>query len=165
MDDSDEAGGVCMVGYNALASFEGVEDMQEAFVVETADAEAFEPHLLPKAANAKQHKSHLVMQEPSRVSGIDPDGPKPSPMSTDHLVTLPIDQAPASAVARAMTYDMPYHKAIRIPFAAASGPMHSDSIKQIPFTFLDIPNPPSIHTEANSPVEGSANANGSTTKD
>jgi hypothetical protein len=60
---------------------------------------------------------------------------------------------------------MPYHKAIGIPFMATSRPTHLESIKQISFTFLDTPNPPSMHAKANSPVKGSANANGSTTED
>jgi hypothetical protein len=86
---------------------------------------------------------------------------EPSPTPTDHSVTLPINQAPAHAI----TYDVPYCEAVYIPFAAASGPTYSDSVKQISFTFLDIPNPPSTHAEANSPVKGSTNANGSTTED
>jgi hypothetical protein len=47
------------------ASFEGVEDMQEAFVVETTDAEAPEPHTHTEAANVEQHMSHLVTQKSS----------------------------------------------------------------------------------------------------
>jgi hypothetical protein len=86
-------------------------------------------------------------------------------MPTDHPVTFPINQAPASAVVRAMTYNMPYHEAIGIPFGATSGPAHSESTKQIPLTLSDTPDPPSTHAEANSPAEGSANANGSTTED
>jgi hypothetical protein len=86
-------------------------------------------------------------------------------MSTDHSVTLPIDQALESAAVRAMTYDVPYRKAVCIPFAATSGPTHLDSVKRISFTFFDTPDPPSMHAEANSPVEGSANANSSTAKD
>jgi hypothetical protein len=65
VDDPDEAGGVCIVGYDASASFEGVKDTQEAPVVETADAVAPEPHSLPEAANTEWHMSHLSMQEPS----------------------------------------------------------------------------------------------------
>jgi hypothetical protein len=154
-----------MVEEDALASFKGVEYTQKAFTVETADAEAFEPRSLPEATNAKQHTSHLVAQESSRISSVNPDGPKPFAMPADHSVTLPIDQALASAAAHAMTYDVPYREAICIPFAAASGPTHSDSIKRIPFTFLDTPDPPSTHAEANSPVKGSANANSSTAED
>jgi hypothetical protein len=133
--------------------------------VETADAEAFKPCSLPEATNAEQHTSHLVAQGSSSISSINPNGSKPFAMPADHSVTLPINQAPASTVAHTMTYNMPYYKAVHILFVAASGPTHSDSIKQISFTFLDIPNPPSMHTEANSPVKGSANTNGSTTED
>jgi hypothetical protein len=160
MDDPDEAGGVRMVEDDASALFEGTKDMQEAFAVETTDAEAPKPYTHAEATNVEWHMSHLVMQKSSQVSSVNPDSPEPSPMPTDHSVTLPINQAPVYA----MTYDMPYHKAIHIPFAATSGPIYSDSIKQISFTFLDTPDPLSIHTEANSLVKGSANANGSTTK-
>jgi hypothetical protein len=73
--------------------------------------------------------SHLIAQEPSPVGGIDPDSPEPSPMLTDHLVTFPIDQAPVSAVVRAMTYNVPYHEAVGIPFGATSGPAHLESAK------------------------------------
>jgi hypothetical protein len=59
-DDPDKAGGVCTVGYDALASLEGVEDIQEAPTVETTDAEALEPCSLPEAANAEWHMSHLI---------------------------------------------------------------------------------------------------------
>jgi hypothetical protein len=65
VDDPDEAGGVCMVEDNASASSKGVEYMQKAFTVETADVEAFKPCSLPEATNAKQHTSHLVAQESS----------------------------------------------------------------------------------------------------
>jgi hypothetical protein len=165
VDDPDEAGGVHTVEDDASASFKGVEYTQKAFTVETADAEAFKPRSLPEAANTERHMSHLVAQESSRIGSINPDGPKPFAMPADHSVTLPIDQALVSAAAHAMTYDMPYCEAIHIPFAAASGPTHSDSIKQIPFTFLDTPDPPSTHAEANSPVKGSANVNSSTAED
>jgi hypothetical protein len=50
---------------NASASFEGVEDTQEAFTVETTDAEAPKPCTHAEATNVKQHTSHLVMQESS----------------------------------------------------------------------------------------------------
>jgi hypothetical protein len=150
-----------MVEDDASASFKGVEYTQKAFAVETADAEAFEPHSLPEAANAKWHMSHLVAQESSQIGGINPDGPKPFAMPADHSVTLPIDQALVSAAVHTMTYDVPYCKAVCIPFVATSGPTHSDSIKRIPFTFLDTPDPPSTYAKANSPVKGSANANGS----
>jgi hypothetical protein len=53
VDDPDEAEEVHTVGYDASASFKGVEDMQEALMVETADAEAPEPCSLPEAANAE----------------------------------------------------------------------------------------------------------------
>jgi hypothetical protein len=115
--------------------------------------------------NIEWHTSHLLTQEPSQVGGINPDGPKPSPMPMDHPVTFPIDQAPASAVVHAMTYNMPYYEAVNIPFRATPGPAHSESTKQIPLTLSDTPNPPSMHAEANSPAEGSANTNGSTAKD
>ena len=49
VDDLDEAGGVCMVGYDTSASFEGIKDIQEAPVVETADIVAPKPHSLPEA--------------------------------------------------------------------------------------------------------------------
>ena len=52
-DDPDEAGGVRMVGYDASASFEGVEDVQVAFAVGTAGAEAPEPCTHNEAANVK----------------------------------------------------------------------------------------------------------------
>jgi hypothetical protein len=134
--------------------------------VETADAEALKPCSLSEATNAEWHTSHLVAQEPSPVSGINPDDPKPSPTPTDHPVTFPIDQALASTAVYAMTYDMPYHKAIDIPFGATPRPAHSESAKRIPLTLSNTPNPPSTHAEANnSPVEGSANVNGSTTED
>jgi hypothetical protein len=164
-DDPDEAGGVRTVEDDASASFKGVEYTQKAFAVETADAEAFKPRSLPEAANAERHTSHLVAQESSRIGGINPDGPKPFAMPVDHSVTLPINQAPVSTAAHAMTYDMPYRKAVHIPFMATSGPTHSDFIKRVPFTFLDTPDPPSMYAEANSPVKGSANANGSTAED
>jgi hypothetical protein len=65
-----------------------------------------------------------------------------------------------------MTYDVPYCKAVDIPFGATPGPAHSESTKRIPLTLSDTHNPPSTHAEANnSPVEGSANVNGSTAKD
>jgi hypothetical protein len=64
-----------------------------------------------------------------------------------------------------MTYDVPYREAVGIPFGATSGPAHSESAKRIPLTLSDTPDPPSMHAEANSPAEGSANANGSTTED
>jgi hypothetical protein len=165
MDNPDKAGGVHIVGYDMSASFEGVEDTQEALVVETADTEALKPHSLPKATNIKWHTSHLLTQEPSQVDGIDPDSPEPSPMPMDYLVTLPIDQPPASIVAHTITYDMPYYEAVYIPFMATSRPMHSDSIKWIPLTFSNTSDPPSIYAKANSPVEGSANVNGSTAED
>ena len=164
-DDPDEAGGVRTVGYDASASFEGVEDTQEALAVETADAEALEPCSLPEAANVERHTSHLLAQDSSRVSGIDPDGPEPSPTQTDHPVTFPVDQAPASAAVRAMTHDVPYREVVDIHFAATLGPALSESAKRIPLTVSDTPDPPSTHAEGNSPTEGSANASGSTTKD
>jgi hypothetical protein len=133
--------------------------------VETTDVEALEPCSLPEAANAEQHTSHLVVQKPSPVGSIDPDDPEPSPMPTDHLVTFLIDQAPASAVVCTMTYDVPYHKAVGIPFGATPGPAHLESAKWIPLTLSNTPDPPSTHAKANSPVEGSANANSSTTED
>jgi hypothetical protein len=86
-------------------------------------------------------------------------------MPTDHPVTFSINQAPASAVVHAMTYNMLYCKAIGIPFGATPGPAHLKSTKQIPLTLSDIPDPPSTHAKANSPAEGSINMNGSTTKD
>ena len=64
-DDPDKAGGVRTVGYDALASFEGVKDTPVAFTVETADAEALEPCSLPEATNIERHISHLLMQESS----------------------------------------------------------------------------------------------------
>ena len=164
-DDPNEAGGVCTVGYDASASFEGVEDTPVAFAAETADAEALEPCSLPEAANVERHTSHLLAQEPSPVGGVDPDDPEPSPTPTDHTVTFPIDQAPASAAVRTMTHDVPYREAVDIPFGATPGPAHSESVKRIPLTFSDTPDPPSIHDEANSPAEGSANASGNTAKD
>jgi hypothetical protein len=54
-----------MVEYDVSASFEGIEDMQEAPVVETADIVAPKPHPLPEATNTEQHMSHLSTQEPS----------------------------------------------------------------------------------------------------
>jgi hypothetical protein len=164
-DDPDEAGGVRTVGYDASASFKGIKDTQEALAVETADAEAPKPHSLPEAINVKQHTSHLLVQEPSQVGGIDPDGTKPSPMPMDHLVTFFIDQAPASTAVRTMTYNVPYHEAVDIPFGATPGPAHSESAKQIPLTLSDTPNPPSMHAKANSLAEGSVNMNGSTAED
>jgi hypothetical protein len=83
----------------------------------------------------------------------------------DHIVTFSINQAPVSTAVHAMTYNMPYHEAINIPFGATSRPAHSESTKWIPLTLSNIPNPPSTHAKANSPVEGSANANGSTAED
>jgi hypothetical protein len=83
----------------------------------------------------------------------------------DHLVTFPNDQALASAVVRAMTYDVPYHEAIGIPFGATSGPAHSESTKWIPLTLSDTPDPLSMHAKANSLAEGSANTNSSTAED
>ena len=83
----------------------------------------------------------------------------------DHTVTIPIDHAPASATECAITYDVPYYKAVVIHFAATLGPAHSESTKQIPLTVSDTPDPPSTHAEGNSPTEGSANTSGSTTKD
>jgi hypothetical protein len=65
MDDPDEAGGVHIVKDDVSASFEGIEDMQKAFMVETTDAEAPEPCTHAKATNVKWHMSHPVMQEPS----------------------------------------------------------------------------------------------------
>ena len=62
----------------ALASFEGIKDTPVAFMVETADAEALKPCSLPKAANIKQHTSHLLAHEPSPVSSVHPNNPKPS---------------------------------------------------------------------------------------
>jgi hypothetical protein len=165
VDDPDEAGGVCTLEDDALASFKGAKYMQKAFTVETADIEAFEPCSLSEATNAEWHTSHLVAQESSQISSINPNGPKPFAMPADHSVTLPIDQALASTAACTMTYDIPYREAVHIPFVATSGPMHSDSVKQISFTFLNTPDPPSMHAEANSPVKGSANANGSTAED
>jgi hypothetical protein len=164
MDDPDEAGGVRMVGYDVLASFEGIEDTQKALMVETTDAEAPKPRSLPEAANVEWHTSHLLMQEPSQVGGVNHNGPEPSPMPMDHPVTFPIDQAPVSAVVCAMTYNVPYCKAVGIPFGPTSGPAHLESTKWIPLTLSDTPNPPSIHAKANSSAEGSANVNGSTAK-
>jgi hypothetical protein len=86
-------------------------------------------------------------------------------MLMDHLVTFPIDQALASVVVRTMTYNVPYHKAVGIPFGATPGPAHSESAKRIPLTLSNTSNPPSTHAKANSSAEGSANANGSTTED
>jgi hypothetical protein len=166
VDDSDEAGGVRTVGYDAPASLKGIEDTQEAPMVETADAEALKPYSLPEAANTEQHMSHLVMQEPSPVSSINPDDPKPSPTPTDHPVTFPINQAPASIAVHAITYDVPYREAIDIPFRATPGPAHSESTKWIPLILSDTPDPLSTHTKANnSLVEGSTNVNGSTAED
>jgi hypothetical protein len=132
--------------------------------VETTDIEAPKPHLLPKAINIEWHTSHLLVQEPSPVSSVDPDDPKPSLMPMDHLVTFSINQALASTVVYAMTYNMPYYEAVSIPFRATPGPAHSESTKQIPLTLSDTPNPPSMYAEANSPAEGSANTNSSTAK-
>ena len=64
-----------------------------------------------------------------------------------------------------MTHNMPYHKAVGIPFGATLGPAHSESPKWTPLTLSNTPNPPSMHDKANSPAEGSANANGSTAED
>jgi hypothetical protein len=50
-----------MVEYDAPASLEGIEDMQEAPTVETADTEALKPCSLPKATNTERHTSHLIM--------------------------------------------------------------------------------------------------------
>jgi hypothetical protein len=47
------------------ASFEGIENTQEAFMVETTDAEAPKPCTHAEAANIEQHTSHLVIQESS----------------------------------------------------------------------------------------------------
>jgi hypothetical protein len=162
MDDPDEAEGVHMVGYDVLASLKGVEDTQEAPMVETADVEALKPCSLPEAANAEQHTSHLITQEPSPVSGVDPDNPEPSPTPMDHPVTFPINQALASTVVHAITYDMPYHKAISIPFRATPRPAHLESTKWISLTLSNTPDPLSMHAKANSLAEGSANVNGST---
>ena len=70
VNDPDEAGGVCTVGYDVSASFEGVEDTSVAFAVETTDAEALKPCSLPEATNVEQHTSHLLVQEPSPVGSI-----------------------------------------------------------------------------------------------
>ena len=164
-DDPDEAGGVCTMGYDASASFKGIEDTPVAFAVEATAAEALEPCSLPEAANVEWHTSHLLAQEPSPVGSVDPDDPKPSPTPTDHTVTFPIDQAPASAAVHTMTHDMPYHEAVNIPFGATPGPAHPESTKRILLTLSDAPDSPSTHAEAHSPVEGSANANSSTTED
>jgi hypothetical protein len=87
-------------------------------------------------------------------------------MPTDHLVTFPINQALASTAVHAMTYDVPYREAVDIPFGATPGPAHLESTKWIPLTLSDTPDPPSMHAKANnSPVEGSANTNGSTAED
>ena len=86
-------------------------------------------------------------------------------MLLDHPVTFPIDQAPASTAMRITTYDMPYRKAVNFPFAATSGPSHSESVMWIPFTFINMPDSPSTHAKANSLAESSANARGSTAKD
>ena len=165
VDDPDKAGGVCTMGYDASASFEGVEDTPVAFAVEAAAAEALEPCSLPEAANVKWHTSHLLAQEPSPVGGVNPDDPEPSPTPTDHMVTFPINQAPASAAVRTMTHDVPYCEAVDIPFGATPGPAHPESAKRILLTLSDAPNSPSTHAKAHSPVEGSANANGSTAED
>ena len=154
-----------MVGYDALASFEGVEDIPVAFAVETADTEALEPCSLPEAANVEWHTSHLLVQESSRVGGVDPDCPELSSIPADHTVTIPINHTPASTTEHAITRDVPYHKAVVICFAATLGPAHSESAKRIPLTVSDTPDPPSTHAEGNSPTEGSANVSGSTTKD
>ena len=146
VDDPDEAEGVCMVGYDASASFEGVKDTQEALVVETAGTEALKPCSLSEAINAKQQMSHPFMQEPTYIGSINPDGHKPFATPEDHSVTLPIDRAPVSATEHAITCDMPYHKAIGILFAAASGPTHSESVKQIPLNFSDTSDPPFTHS-------------------
>ena len=165
MDGPDEAGGVCTVGYDASASLEGVKDMQDTLAAETTGAEAPKPRTHAEAANVEHHMSHLHVQESSQVSSVDPDGLKPSPTPTDHPVTHLIDQAPASAAACAVTHDVPYFKAVGIPFAATLGPAHSESAKQIPLTVSDTPNPPSTHAKANSPTEGSAFAHSSTAED
>ena len=151
------------------ASFEGAEGTLMGFAVDTAGAEAPEPRTHAEAANVERHRSHQITREGrpqlSRVGGVNLDGPEPTPTSTDHSVTFPIDRAPASATAHAMTCDVPYREAVRIPFAPTSGPTHSDSVKRIPVTFSDTPDPPSTHAEENSPLEGSANANGRTAED
>ena len=164
-DDLDKAGGVCTVGYNVSASFKGIEDVQIAFTVRTAGTEAPKPCTHNEAVNAEQHTSHLLGQESSRVGSIDPNYPKPSLTPLDHLVTFPIDQAPASTAVRTTTYNMPYCEAVNFPFAATSGPSHSESVMWIPFTFIDTPDPPSTYAKANSPAEGSANVNSSTAED
>ena len=154
-----------MVGYDVSASFERVKDMQEALAVETIGAEAPEARTHVEATNVERHTSHLLAQEPSPVGSVNPNDPEPSPMPTDHTVTFPIDQAPASTAVHTMTHDVPYHEAVDIPFGATPGPAHSESAKQIPLTLSDAPDSPSMPAEAHSPAEGSANANGSTSED
>ena len=63
--------------------------MQLAFAVETADAEAPEPCAHAEATNVEWHSSHLVTQEFSHISGVDPDGPKHFLTLTDYSVSLP----------------------------------------------------------------------------
>jgi hypothetical protein len=154
-----------MVEDNVSASFKGINDTQEAFMVETTDIEAPEPCTHAEAINIEWHTSHPVTQEPSQIGSINPNCPKPFVTPADHSVTLPINQAPVSIIECTIIYNMPYHEAISMPFTAASGPTHSESVKQISFTFLDIPDPPSTHAKANSLVKGSANANDSTAED
>jgi hypothetical protein len=76
-----------------------------AFAVETADAEA-------RAANVERHNPHLVAQEFSHISGIDPDVPQILFRINGPQHLLSINQAPVSAADCAMTHDVPYGKAI-----------------------------------------------------
>jgi hypothetical protein len=120
MEDPDKAGGVTTMEDGALAPPQDSKPTESAFMAETTDAEALQPHMLAEAKRSPNKpleepnkkpatsEAHPIAQGPHQMGSLNINNPKPLSAPIPSL----LDLAPMSTVECTITSDMPHHGAV-----------------------------------------------------